>query len=120
MQVTALGKGAAGAAAGGDWDYKPATEPWSEQEQHKKVRGGVLLPGILEVHHTCNKPVSEPRGEQEQHKKVRPVRFQTIQCCWKFPACSAPCSMIVLSWKPEAFVSRACLEQVGPLPCAAH
>lgn len=38
VQVTALGKGAAGAAAGGDWDDKPATEPWSEQEQHKKVR----------------------------------------------------------------------------------
>ncbi|KAI7839831.1 hypothetical protein COHA_006451 [Chlorella ohadii] len=37
VQVTALGKGAAGAAAGADWDYKPATEPWSEQEQHKKV-----------------------------------------------------------------------------------
>lgn len=37
IKVTALGKGGAGAAAGGDWDDKPASEPWSEQEQHKKV-----------------------------------------------------------------------------------
>lgn len=37
MQVTALGKGAAAAAAGGEWDDKPPSEPWSEQEQHKKV-----------------------------------------------------------------------------------
>lgn len=37
VQVTALGKGAAAGGAG-DWDDKPASESWSEQEQHKKAR----------------------------------------------------------------------------------
>ncbi|PRW58076.1 ubiquitin domain-containing UBFD1-like [Chlorella sorokiniana] len=37
IKVTALGKGTTGVAAGGDWDDKPASEPWSEQDQHKKV-----------------------------------------------------------------------------------
>ena len=46
VQVTALGAGgkaAAGSGGGGDWDDKPASEPWSEQEQHKKVRGPCLI-----------------------------------------------------------------------------
>lgn len=37
VQVTALGKGAADGT--GDWDDKPASEPWSDQEQHRKVLG---------------------------------------------------------------------------------
>ncbi|KAL4457255.1 hypothetical protein ABPG75_012120 [Micractinium tetrahymenae] len=36
IKVTALGKGAAAGGAG-DWDDKPATEPWSDQEQHRKA-----------------------------------------------------------------------------------
>lgn len=37
VQVTAVGKGAA-AGGTGDWDDKPASEPWCEQEQHRKAR----------------------------------------------------------------------------------
>ena len=36
VQVTALGAQGA-STSGGDWDDKPAAEPWSEQEQHKKA-----------------------------------------------------------------------------------
>ena len=43
VQVTSLGAGgkaaAGGSGGGGDWDEKPASEPWCEQEQHKKVCG---------------------------------------------------------------------------------
>lgn len=35
VQATSLGVGKAG--AGDEWDGKPSTQPWSEQEQHKKV-----------------------------------------------------------------------------------
>ncbi|EFN55612.1 hypothetical protein CHLNCDRAFT_133751 [Chlorella variabilis] len=37
IKVTKLGQAGAAGGGGGDWDDKPPSEPWSEQEQHKKV-----------------------------------------------------------------------------------